>query len=388
MSLPFYRPTIAIIDLDAITNNVSMFQNMLNQTVEIMAVVKADAYGHGAIPVVKHLQSLGVHYFAVAFLDEAIQLRKAGVRDNILVLGYTPLTGIEDAYKYDLTLTVFTNEVIEHIDIIGKKLGKKLKVHIKVDTGMGRIGISPDEFEEFYQLIDSKQWIAIDGVFTHFATADEKDKTFTLKQYQSFAKAVNKVGSNIPVIHLSNSAAIIDLPNDINQNMARLGIGLYGLLPSDEVNLTYENLKPAMSLKTEISFLKKIKPGATVSYGATFKATRETVVATLPIGYADGLPRGLSNKGYFLVHGKRAPIIGRICMDQTMIDVTDIEDVMMGDEVIIFGTVNQSFLSIDEHAYLLDTINYELVTQIGQRVPRIYKKNGKIVDVANSLLTR
>lgn len=387
MTLPFYRPTIATINLDALTHNINFFRDRLSKDFQIMAIVKADAYGHGVIPIVKHLKDIGITYFAVGFLDEALQIRKAGFKDPILVLGYTPKDGIELAFENNVALTVFSHDIVDQINLVGEKYRKKLKVHIKVDTGMGRIGIFPSELYSFFMETKNKEWIDIEGVYTHFATADEKDKTFTLKQTEIFNNALEKIrlSDKINYIHLSNSAALIDLP-EIDQNIARLGISLYGLLPSSDVNLTQADLEPVMSLKTEIIYLKEIESGQTISYGATYKAKRKTLVATLPIGYADGLSRKLSNKGYVLIHGQRAPIIGRVCMDQTMIDVTDISQVKVGDQVIIFGSQDGNFLSIDEQAKIAETINYELVTLIGKRIPRIYYKNGEIVEVSNYLL--
>ncbi|MFV9511765.1 alanine racemase [Tepidibacillus sp. LV47] len=387
MELPYYRPTVAEINLDALTENVRFFRNHLPKTVEIMAVVKANAYGHGAIPVVYHLQSIGIHNFAVAFMDEAIQLRKAGIQDQILILGYTPKEAIEAAFHYDIRVTVFTKDVLERIHQIGEKLKKPLKVHLKIDTGMGRIGIYPEEVKSFYNMISSSPWIELEGVFTHFATADEKDKGFTRLQYQRFMEAVHLIREyqKIPIIHMSNSAAIIDLP-DLPQNMVRLGISLYGMLPSNEVGIDPSQLKPVMTLKTKISFIKKVYPGQTISYGATYKVKKESIVATIPIGYADGFFRGLSNRGFVLVRGEKAPIIGRVCMDQTMIDVTHLPDIQEGEEVIIYGTQNGRQLTMGDHAMILDTINYELATSVGYRVPRIYYRDGKIVGYDNYLL--
>lgn len=386
MDMPFYRPTVVEIDLDAMSHNVEFFRNKIPEKTKLMAIVKADAYGHGSVPVVKHLKTIGVRYFAVAFLDEAIELRRAGIFDPILILGYTPNHGVEQAYKYDIALTVFTKDKIDQIHKVGKRLRKKLRIHIKVDTGMGRIGLFPSELHDFILYTKKSPWIQVEGIFTHFSTADEKDKSFTLKQYEQFKQEINKIKTieKIPYIHLSNSAAMIDLP-ELEQTMARLGISLYGLPPSKEVHLSAQALKPVMSFKTKVIYIKKLNIGQTVSYGATFKATRETMVATLPIGYADGLPRRLSNKGYVLIHGQKAPIIGRICMDQTMIDVTDIPGVKPYDEVIIYGKQDHQYISVDENAQMLDMINYELVTMIGKRIPRLYRKDKEIIEVVNHL---
>jgi len=387
VNVPYYRPTIAEVNLDAITANVNFFRDRIPFDNQLMAVIKADGYGHGAIPIAKHLQTIGVNYFAVAFLDEAIALRNGGIDSPILVLGYTPPDAIEAAFNYQVSITVFTKEVIDTIDLVGKRLQKTLNVHIKVDTGMGRIGLAVDDVVDFLLYIKKSQWIAVEGIFTHFATADEKDKNFTLQQYKLFRSMLNDVEKiqTISYIHLSNSAAMLDLP-DLKQTISRLGISLYGLLPSDEVSKEANDLKPALTLKTQISYLKKVKPGQTVSYGATFKAEKETIVATIPIGYADGLQRELSNRGNVLLHGELVPIIGRVCMDQTMIDVTQLSDVKIGDEVIIYGEQLGKTNSIDQFAEMLSTINYELVTLIGKRIPRVYRKDGKIIEVVNNLL--
>lgn len=383
----YYRPTIIEIDLDALEHNLNYFMQKIPKDINLVAVVKANAYGHGVIPIVKHLQSLGVKFFAVAFLDEAVQLREAGILSSILVLGYTPKNGIEIAIKHNIALTVYTIEAVEQINSIGEKLKKKLKIHIKIDTGMGRLGLKPSDAHDFYQIAKKSPWIEIEGIYTHFATSDEKDKTLTNQQYQIFRETINEVSGleNIPMKHVSNTAAIIDLPK-YSQTAVRLGIGLYGLLPSKEVSTLYSELKPVMSLKTKVAFLKTIKEGQTVSYGATFKAEKQTIVATLPIGYADGLSRKLSNSGYVLVKGIKAPIIGRICMDQTMIDVSQIKDINIGDEVVIIGSQNNKCIRIDDHAEIIDTINYEIVTIIGERIPKIYKKGGGVVQVINELM--
>ncbi len=388
METSFFRPTIIEIDLDALTKNLDYFKTKLSDNIELMAVVKADAYGHGAIPVVTHLQTLGVKYFAVAFLDEAIQLRKAGILDHILVLGYTPDNGIEIACKYDIALTVYTLDIIERIENAGQKLGKNTKVHLKIDTGMGRIGLAPRDIDEYINYIRKTKWIDFEGIYTHFATADLREKSFTYNQYRIFSEVVDKVKESFSpsIIHVSNTAAVIGF-TELKQTMARIGIGLYGLAPSDEVDLLKDDLKAVMTIKTEVIYVKTINLGQTVSYGATFKATRKTTVATLPIGYADGLSRNLSNKGCVIVHGVKAPIIGKICMDQTMIDVTGINDVQIGDEVVIVGSQNNQQITMDDNASLLNTINYELVTLLGKRIPRVYKKNGKIIEIVNNLAT-
>ena len=387
MNGSIYRHTYAEINLDAITHNLLFFQQKLENKAQIMAVIKANAYGHGAIPIAKHLESLGIAYLAVACVGEGIELRDGGVTSPILVLGYTPKEVIKAAFKYDLTVTAFSKETLEEINQYGSIFQQKLNVHIKIDTGMARIGLAPEEVGRFIE--DTKQlpWVNIEGIYTHFAKADEKDKAFTWQQQQRFANAISKIDSGflIPFIHLSNSAAMIDMP-EIPQNMARLGISLYGLLPSEEVNMSSQILQPALTLKTKVSHIKKLEVGQTVSYGGTFTTERETWVATLPIGYADGLSRSLSNKGTVLINGKKAPIIGRVCMDQTMIDVTGIESVEVGTEVVIIGKQGNQEIRVDDIALLVETINYELVTLIGRRIPRVYIKNGEVVAIKNSLI--
>lgn len=383
----YFRPTTLEINLDVLEYNLNYFKQKLSKEIELMAVIKANAYGHGVIPIVKHLQILGVKYFAVAFLDEAIQLRKAGILSSVLVMGHTPESGIELAIQHSISLTVYTFDVLEQMNKVGEELNKKVKVHIKVDTGMGRIGLKPDEVNNYYQEIKNYPWIEIEGLYTHFATSDEKDKTFTDQQYQLFQKIISedKGLEKIPLRHVSNTAAISDLPN-YSQSIARLGIGLYGLLPSQDVSILPEDIKPIMSLKTKVVLVKTINEGQTVSYGATFKAEKQTKVATLPLGYADGLSRRLSNIGQVLIHGTRAPIIGRICMDQTMIDVSKISNVQIGDEVVIIGSQDNECITVDDQAEMLGTINYELVTLFGERIPRIYLKDGNIVEVVNKLI--
>ena len=383
----FFRPTVAEIDLDALGHNLQYFKNKLPQETKVMAVVKADAYGHGAIQIALYLQSIGVKYFAVAFLDEAIQLRHAGITEEILVLGYTPAKGIELAIEHNIAVTVYTLEMLRVIEAAGERAGQSVKVHLKVDTGMGRIGFVPSEIEQYIEALHEKRWIELVGVYTHFATADEANSEFTLQQRDLFHKVVTRLNQEftIPLVHLSNTAAAINF-SAIKQSAARIGIGLYGLSPAPEVVTGEDELEPVMSVKTEVIYVKTIQPGETVSYGATFRAERETVVATLPIGYADGFPRSLSNRGYVLIHGKYAPIIGRVCMDQTMVDVTDIADVMIGDEVVIFGEQAGERITVDYYAELLGTINYELVTIIGKRIPRIYIKNGEPVEIVNALV--
>ncbi|HWQ30517.1 MAG TPA: alanine racemase, partial [Negativicutes bacterium] len=307
----------------------------------------------------------------------------------ILILGYTDGERAEEIISNELEQAVYSWELAEAISKEAVKQGKTAKIHIKIDSGMGRIGLQPNrDAVQLIKKISQLPNIAIEGIFTHFAVADAADKTYTEGQYEKFSwicKELDKENVKINVRHCANSATIIDLP-DMHFNMVRAGIILYGLEPSDEVMLDRIELRQAMSLKVRITHVKEIEAGQSVSYGRKFIADKKTKIASLPIGYADGYTRMLSGKAEALVKGKRVPVVGRICMDQCMIDVTDIDDVKVGDEVVLFGKQDGAFISIDELAAKLGTINYEIVCMIGKRVPRVYIKDGKIVDVMNYII--
>lgn len=355
----------------------------------VTAVIKADGYGHGAKKIAQTLLDNGADRFAIAVLDEGIELRRAGFKVPILVLGYTDKERAEEIISNGLEQTVYSWDLAEGLSKEAVKQGKTAKVHIKVDTGMGRIGLQPNhDSVMLIKKISQLPNIAIEGIFTHFAVADAVDKTYTKAQYEKFnwiCKELEKENVKINVRHCGNSATIIDLP-DMHMNMVRAGIMLYGLKPSDEVMLDRLELKQVMSLKVRISHVKEIEAGQSVSYGRKFIAERKSRIASLPIGYADGYTRMLSGKAEALVKGKRVPVVGRICMDQCMIDVTDIGDVEVGDEVVLFGKQEDGFIHIDELAEKLGTINYEIVCMISKRVPRVYIKDGKIVDVMNYII--
>lgn len=382
------RPVWAEINLDNLAHNIKEVKRNINKNTLIMAVVKANAYGHGAIEVSKVFLENGGDRLAVATLSEAMELRLNEIDAPILILGYTPKSQYARILKYNLIPTIYSYEFAKALSEEAIKLGIVGKIHIKIDSGLGRIGFLPgDETISEIIRISKLPNIEIEGIFTHFAKADEMDKVYTRLQYNRFIDIVNKLedkGVYIPIKHASNSAAIIDMP-EYNLNMVRAGIMLYGLYPSNKVNKNNIKLKPAMTLKAKISNIKEVSEGTGISYGQIFVTKRKSKIATIPIGYADGLTRLLTLKGEAFVNGQTVPIIGRICMDQCMLDVTDIENVKIEDEVILFGD-GKTGPHIDEVANKLNTINYEILCMIGRRVPRVYTKNGEIVGIKDYLL--
>ena len=384
----------AEIDLDNISYNIKNIRRLLPPHTEIMAVVKADAYGHGVKEVAKTLAECGAQRFAVSMADEALQLRELGFGQPILVLGYTDPVRADELVAADITQSVFDIATAEALSAAAVRAGKKIKIHIKIDTGMSRVG-----FMSGYNAIKSVVEISklpgiiIEGMFTHFAVADEPDPSFTLYQFnlfESMTEELNRIGIHIPVRHVANSAAIMDFPQTY-LDMVRPGIILYGMYPSETVDKSRLPLRHAMSLKANITLIKRIMPGDTVSYGRTFTAKREMAIATVPVGYADGYMRSLSNKGEMLVNGQRAPVVGRICMDQCMIDVTDIDgEVKVGDEVVIYGRQEcgkySGEITTEEVAAKCGMINYEVSCIVGRRIPRVYIKDGKIVDIVSYIL--
>lgn len=377
-----YQRVTAEIDLDAVAYNIKNIRKKVKKETMIMGVVKADAYGHGAVEVSKVLLYNGADWLGVAMIDEAVQLRKNNIMVPILILGYTPEAEIEDVVRYDIIQTVFSYEMAKMVSDAAVKLGKTAKIHIKVDTGMGRIGFIPEEnIGDEVLKISKLPNIGINGIFTHFSTSDEKDKTFTKLQYDRFKYAIDEIekkGIKLAVKHCANSAAIMDF-DDLGFNMVRAGIILYGMYPSDEVIKENLSLKPVMSIKTHISYVKKVGKNIPVSYGRTYYTDKESVIATVPVGYADGYIRKMQNGGRVIVNGHYANIVGRVCMDQFMIDITDVPDVSSGDEVILMGSDGKLSITAEEIANVLDTINYEVVCMIGKRVPREYIKNNEII---------
>jgi len=380
----------AEINLDAIAHNVREIRKLIGNHVEMMGVVKADAYGHGVLEVVRTLLDNGVTQLAVSMLDEAIQIRKMGIDVPILILNYTDPARAEEIVENELTQTVFSFDLPQALSDASVKLGKSVKVHIKIDTGMTRVGFMPGyNAVKSIMRISEMPGLIVEGIFTHFASADERETDYTYMQFEKFMSLcteLGRVGIHIPLKHACNSGGIIQYP-EMHLDMVRPGIILYGLYPSDEVDKSKIRLEPAMTLKANVIQVKDVDAGVCISYGRTFRTARKSKIATIPIGYADGYTRLLSNKGRMLVNGEFAPVVGRICMDQCMIDVTDLKhEVKVGDEVVIFGRQNGSSISVEELAAEIGTINYELVCIIGKRIPRVYLKDGKICSVLNYLI--
>ncbi len=375
------RPrVVAEINLDAIKHNYEAIRKHIPHGVEIMAIVKADAYGHGATKVASLLQSEGVNRFAVAIVKEGEELRERGITSPILILGYTPRADIKALIENNLTQTVFSYEMAKVISDEAKKLGKTVNIHIKVDTGMGRIGFlsSPQSIEEV-KMIASLPYLNLEGIFTHFSTADEKDTTYTKNQWHIFSGFLNElreVGIELPVIHAANSAAIMS-HSYTALNVVRPGIILYGYYPSEYLKGKVLDLIPAMTLKTQVVHVKELPEGHYLGYGKSHYTHHKTKVATIPVGYADGYSRRLGNTGRVLIRGQYAPIIGNICMDQFMVDVTNIKGVSVEDEVVLFGKQGENEIPVEELATLQGTINYEIVCMIGKRVPRVYITRSK-----------
>lgn len=372
----------AEIDLDAIAENFQSMKNRLCPGTRMIAVVKTDGYGHGAVPVSKMLEPLDYIWgFAVATVEEAHELRVQGITKPILILGYV----FEEDYallsKEEIRPAVFKYDMAEQMSRAAMTAGRKINIHLALDTGMSRIGFADNE-ESVCEIrrIHDLPGIEIEGMFTHFARADELDKTFAKAQaqrYIQFREMLKQAGVNIPLRHCSNSAAILEMP-ELNMELVRPGITNYGIYPSDEVSREQVQLRAAMSLKSHIVYIKEVAAGTPVSYGGTYVTNRRTRIATIPVGYGDGYPRSLSNKGWVLIHGKKAPILGRVCMDQFMVDVTDIPEAKELDEAVLMGESEGVTLSVDELGKLSGRFPYEFVCDIGKRVPRIYRKDGKM----------
>lgn len=376
------RPVWAEIDLDALDSNMREIRRIVTPGTLITAVVKADAYGTGAAIVSKELLDNGADRLAVAVLDEAVELRQAGITAKILVLGPTSGSRAEELINFGIDVPVFHYEDAVAFSREALRQHKQISLHIAIDSGMGRIGYRPTE-ASIQEIIKISQLpnVILEGIFTHFAVADTKDKTFTRKQYARFKHICDRLQEehvNIHVRHCCNSAAILDLP-EYHGDMVRAGIIMYGLAPSDEVDITRFNLKKVISLKCRIDHIKTIEKRDSVSYGRKFIAGGPTRIASLPIGYADGYTRMLSDKTDVLVHGKRAKQVGSICMDQCMINVTNIPDAKIGDEVVLFGAQDGAVLPVEELANILGTIDYEIICMLARRVPRVYTKGGNII---------
>lgn len=382
--MSLYSRVYAEVDLDAILNNMEEMHRIIDNKTKIMAVIKTDGYGHGAVPIGKELEKLEyVWGYAVATVEEGIILRRNGLQKPILVLGATFPEQYECMAQQNIRPTVFSYTMAEEMSKAMEKQGLQLKVHIKIDTGLSRLGfqVCEKDAKEIAQ-ISRLSHIILEGMFTHYVKSDAADKSMAQQQLADFLKMKQlllELGVEPELYHSSNSAGIIDLP-EANMDLVRAGISLYGLWPSDEVQKQRLNLKPVLSLKSRIVFLKELEPGRTISYGATYQVKQTARIATIPIGYGDGYPRSLSNKGYVLIHGKKAPICGRICMDQFMVDVTHIPEAKEGDMVTLIGTDGAETITLEELGDLSGRFNYEFACDLGKRIPRVYYKNQTIVE--------
>ena len=374
--------TWAEIDLDAIASNVRAFKRHVGPNVEVIAVVKANAYGHGAVPVARVALEAGATRLAVHRAIEGVELRQAGISAPVLVMGYTPPDGAELVLRWRLTPGLMTSEFAQALSARANALGTTVPVHVKVDTGMSRFGLMPGEVGDFLQALRVLPGLHVEGIFTHFATADWVDLTHTRRQLAIFndvIRAARSAGVELPVVHAANSAAAMRLP-EAHFNAVRPGIAIYGLNPSGEWPPVFE-IRPALMLKSRVSRVRELPAGAGVSYGRTYITQRPTRAALVPVGYGDGYPRILSNKASVLIRGQRAPILGRICMDQFVVDISGHPAVQQDDEVVIVGRQGEARISAEEVAELAGTINYEVTTSLLPRVARVYRKGGEIVKV-------
>lgn len=382
-----FRPTWTEINLNAIIHNIREFRRVLPRKVQIMAVVKADAYGHGAVEVAQAMVRGGVDWFAVAFLEEGVELRLAGIKTPILLIGPTPPEQAAAVIKYNLTQTIFSREIAEALSCEAVKHHAEESVHIKIDTGMGRVGLTPRDTLKFIKEISSLPGIRVEGLLTHLASADEEDLSYTHRQINLFNETIQscrEAGIEIPLVHAANSAGAINVPES-HYNLIRLGLSIYGHYPSGKISTDLVSLQPALSFKTRIIYLKEVPAGTFISYGSTFVTERKSLIATIPVGYADGYNRLLSSRGQVLVKGVRVPIVGRVCMDYTMIDVTGINGVRIGDEVALYGRQDEEEITVEEVADQLETIPYELLCAVDKRVSRFYMEEGKVVSFRNLL---
>ena len=376
--------TWAEVDLDAVLHNFAAARNHLPEHMKLLVTVKANAYGHGSIRIAKLLEDKA-DYFALATMDEAVQLRKAGIRMPMLILSPVQPTDYARAAKHNVALTVASLEEAKAVSRCAESLDKKITVHFALDTGMSRIGFACTEMAA-RELGEAAGLPGIipEGIFSHFAMSDSKDKSYVNLQTENFRRMLEMVGVDFPIRHLYNSAAIAELEPEFD--MVREGIILYGLYPSDEVDLErIGGIRPVMSLRSHVSFVKTLAAGTPISYGCTYVTEKESVIATVMAGYADGVPRMLSNRGEVIIRGVKAPIVGRVCMDQFMVDVSHIPGVCPGDTVTIFGTDGDVTITADEVAEKAGTIGYELICGITSRVPRVYMKNGEVESISRML---
>lgn len=385
-----YSRVMARVDLDAVEYNIEMMKNNIKEGVQIMAVIKMDGYAHGAAQIAKVLDPKEYIWgFAVATLDEAVHLKNAGIRKPILVLGCIFPDQWEDMIENEVRMTIYTREMAEEVSELAQRMGRKVYVHIKLDTGMGRLGFQiTEENADIIAAISKLPNLVMEGMFTHFSKADETDKTYTqeqIHQYLWMKRALEERKVVFSYYHCSNSAGIIDM-KEANLNLVRAGISTYGMYPSDEVEKENVPLKPAMELISHVAFVKWVEEGRKISYGGTYTTVHLTKVATIPVGYGDGYPRSLSNQGYVLIHGQKAPILGRVCMDQFMVDVTGIDDVKFGDKVTLIGKDGNEVIPVETLSELSGRFNYEFVCNLGKRIPREYIRHGEIVEQVDYFL--
>ena len=378
-----YSRVHARIDLDAVIHNMEAMRAVISEHTQIMPVIKADGYGHGAVEIAEAVDALPyVSGYAVATVEEGLSLRAHDIRKPILILGYAFPDQYADMIRAGIRPTVFTREMAEELSATAAALGMDCPVHFAVDTGMSRIGyqVTEESADEMARLALLPHIMA-EGIFTHFARADEADKTSTYRQIEQFKRMLSMLeerGLHIPVRHCSKSAGIVDVP-EANMDLVRAGITLYGLWPSAEVDKSRIDLQPVLSLVTHVAYVKELPAGREISYGGTYTTKRNSVIATIPVGYADGYARGLSNCGEVLIHGRRAPILGRVCMDQFMVDVTKIPDVKCQDKVTLIGRDGAERITLEELGERSGRFNYEFVCDLGKRIPRVYLRDGKIV---------
>jgi alanine racemase len=383
------RPVALEINLDNLIYNITSLRNALKKETLIMAIVKADGYGHGAITASKTFLENGADKLGVSILPEAVELRKSGIEDPILVLNYTPPSQYKKVLEYNLIQNIYSYEEAKELSKIAYNMDKVAIIHIKIDTGMGRLGFLANEksIEDIKKISELKN-IKIQGIFTHFSSSDEEDKSYTREQFKKFKWLVDtleKDGVHIEIKHASNSAAILDMP-EYDLDMVRPGIILYGHYPSDEVSHKRVNIKPAMTLKSSISNIKTVPKDTSISYNRMFTTKKESIIGTLPIGYGDGYSRRLAENTEVAINGKRVPIIGKICMDQFMVDLSDLKDVSIQDEAILFGYEKEIHPSVEEIAENLGTSNYEVICMMSRRLPRVYIKDGRLFHIVDYIL--
>ncbi|HIW35008.1 MAG TPA: alanine racemase [Candidatus Paenibacillus intestinavium] len=388
----FYRPTWADISLDALHHNIEAVKSQLKEGTRLLASVKANAYGHGLVEISRAVERYGVDYLGVAFLDEALQLRKEGIQLPILVLGFVAPEHLSLAREQDVTIALYREDQLQAAQAMDEIAGKRLKVHVKIDTGMGRLGIlGYEEAISFIEQAMAISTIQVEGIFTHYSKADEADKSYTSLQYDRFhaiESHVREEGWDIPIIHAANSAGGMDTPQWAG-NMVRLGIAMYGMYPSEEVKKDHIALKPVLSLKTKIVHVKEAPADWGISYGARYVTDEPEWIGTLPIGYADGYSRMLSGKAEVLLQGERIAVLGTICMDQCMVSLDMLKayplESLLDQEVVLIGQQGEHTISTEQIAALLGTINYELTCMIASRVPRRYIEQGQVIAVSNGI---